>query len=69
MKKQETRYPSGLVDSQWIAECGNCGASAAATSAALAEAWERTHLRFGCDTPLHREETGRGWAPAPPVLS
>jgi hypothetical protein len=69
MRKQEHRYSSGLVAVEWVAACETCGAGVTVVHPGLARGWERAHARFGCGRPLHLEEAGRGWEPAPPVLS
>lgn len=62
MKRVDHRYQSGLVEVQWVAECGLCGRRVTVGQQRLARDWERMHARLGCRR-LVPDESGRGWLP------
>jgi hypothetical protein len=67
MRCSEHTYPSGLVETTWLAECGLCRAEVRIVREDLARSWERAHAHFGCMRPLVPDESGRGWVALPPV--
>jgi hypothetical protein len=67
MRRNDHMYPSGLVETTWIAECGTCQAAVSLTRVDLARAWEHSHAQHGCMRPLIPDESGRGWVALPPV--